>query len=278
MTAIEDQIEARPYLVGEETYVIPWYLQAPPVGQFCMNSLVIRGREPVIVDTGSPANRVAWLDAVFSLVEPEDVRWVFLSHDDRDHAGNLLAVLDACPNATLLTTWFSIGRMAEEWITPLDRCRFLNDGDRVDAGDRTLTAFTPPLFDNPTTRGLFDSRTGVLWGVDTFAMPVASPMEDAYEVDDDLFADGILFGAQLVAPWHRWLDERKYLTHLDAIASLPIKTVASCHGPAMHGKRIDTAIDVLRHITTAGPWAPYSQSDLEMWLSSMHAGDASGQT
>src|SRR5438552_1226219 len=83
-----------------------------------------------------------------------DVRWIFLSHDDRDHAGNLLPVLAACPNATLLTNWFSIGRMAEEWMTPLDRCRFLNDGERLDIGDRTLSAIRPPLFDNPTTRGV----------------------------------------------------------------------------------------------------------------------------
>jgi hypothetical protein len=27
----------------------------------------------------------------------------------------------------------------------------------------------PPIFDGPTTRGLFDERTGVLWGVDSFA-------------------------------------------------------------------------------------------------------------
>ena len=74
---------------------------------------------------------------MWGIVEPEDVRWIYLSHDDRDHSGNLMQVLDACPNATLLTTWFSIGRMADEWMLPLDRCRFLNDGEQLDAGDRT---------------------------------------------------------------------------------------------------------------------------------------------
>lgn len=64
--------------------------------------------------------------AAWSIVDPLDVRWVFLSHDDRDHSGNLLAILATCPNATLLTTWFSIGRMAEEWESTArsaDRCR-----------------------------------------------------------------------------------------------------------------------------------------------------------
>ena len=129
MTTTTD-LSMTPYQVADETFVVPWILEAPPVGLFPMNSLVIRGAEPVIVDTGSPANREQWLNNVWNLVDPMDVRWIFLSHDDRDHAGNLLPVLAACPNATLLTNWFSIGRMAEEWMTPLDRCRFLNDGER----------------------------------------------------------------------------------------------------------------------------------------------------
>src|SRR4051812_46556242 len=99
MSTTDTHQVTRAYQVAEETFVVPWVMEAPPVGHFSMNSMVIRGKEPVIVDTGSPANRDAWLDAVFSLVEPDDVRWVFLSHDDRDHSGNLLDVLEACPNA-----------------------------------------------------------------------------------------------------------------------------------------------------------------------------------
>ena len=40
-----------------------------------------------------PADRLTKDDFfadVFSIVEPEDVRWLFLSHDDPDHTGNLV--------------------------------------------------------------------------------------------------------------------------------------------------------------------------------------------
>ena len=62
-----------------------------------INSMVILGAEPVIVDTGTPANRKQWLDDVFSIVDPDDVRWVFLSHDDVDHTGNLDQVMTRAP-------------------------------------------------------------------------------------------------------------------------------------------------------------------------------------
>jgi len=265
----ESELSMRPYQVGDETFVVPWLLEAPPVGLFCMNSLVIRGAQPMIVDTGSPANRQEWLDNLWSVVDPQDVRWIFLSHDDRDHAGNLMAVLEACPNATLLTTWFSVGRMAEEWMTPLDRCRFVNDGDQLDLGDRSVTAFRPPVFDNPTTRGIFDHQSGVMWAVDTFANPVSAPLEDAADIADDEFTEGQLLGGRVVAAWHPWLDEQKFHAYIDQVQSMPIEVVVSCHAPALRGDRIARGFEILRMLPTTDPWQAYTNTDLDTWLAAM---------
>src|SRR5687767_3639065 len=119
MATAEVALSMSPYRVADETFIIRWLLEAPSIGYIAINSLLIRGKEPIIVDTGAPFDRERWLENIAGLVEPADVKWIFLSHDDRDHAGNLLAALEACPNATLLTSWFSIGRMAEEWMTPM---------------------------------------------------------------------------------------------------------------------------------------------------------------
>ena len=54
MTITPDQLRMSPYEVAEETFVIPWMVEAPPVGLFCMNSLVIRGEQPRVVDTEVP--------------------------------------------------------------------------------------------------------------------------------------------------------------------------------------------------------------------------------
>lgn len=261
-----------PYQVAQETFIVPWMLDAPPVGLFPMNSMVIRGHQPVLVDTGAPANREQWLRAVGDLVDLDDVRWIFLSHDDRDHSGNLLAALEACPNATLLTTWFSVGRMFEEWETPLDRCRFLNDGDVVDAGDRQLVAVRPPVFDNPTSRALFDTSTGVLWSVDTFATNVAEPFADAAALDEEAFRDGQLLGARLVAAWHPWLDGAKFSAYVRRVQELPLTALAGCHTPVIRGDRMQTAFDLLHQLPDIEPWSEFTQADLEMWMSASEAG------
>ena len=108
-----------------------------------LNTLVIRAAEPVVVDTGVAENREQYLADVFSLVEPEDVRWVFLSHDDVDHTGNVNALMDACPNATLVSNWFMVERMTASLAVPLTRQRWIDDGGTLDVGDRTLHALRP---------------------------------------------------------------------------------------------------------------------------------------
>jgi hypothetical protein len=80
----------------------------------------------------------------------------------------------------------------------------------VDVGDRTLFAKRPPLYDNPTTRALFDPKTSVLWSVDTFATNVAAPMPYIGELSDNEFRDGQFFGGRLVSPWATLLDGQKF--------------------------------------------------------------------
>ena len=137
-----------------------------------LNSLVIRGKEPVVVDTGFAHSRDEFLADVFSVVEPEDIRWVFISHDDVDHTGNLNALMAAAPNATAIIDWFMAERMGGTLeVSPL-RQRWVGDGEVVDVGDRKLLTIRPPIFDSPTTRGLFDTTTGVYWASDSFATPM----------------------------------------------------------------------------------------------------------
>ena len=66
-----------PELIAPDTYVIRQLAGEGhgPVATF-VNSMVITGAEPVIVDCGPAISREAWLETVFGLVEPEDVRWI----------------------------------------------------------------------------------------------------------------------------------------------------------------------------------------------------------
>ena len=152
--------------------------------------MVIRAAEPVVVDTGVVENRDQYLADVFSVVEPEDIRWVFISHDDIDHTGNLNALMELAPNATAIVNWFMVDRMGATLAVPPTRQRWIGDGESFEVGDRTLHAVRPPVFDSPTTRGLYDSKTGVYWSSDSFACADADPGRHGVGLRPGLLARG----------------------------------------------------------------------------------------
>lgn len=237
-----------PQLIAPETWLIPNLFPAGE-GQFIpVNTMLIRGAEPVIVDTGAPVHRELWLEKVFSLVEPEDVRWVFLSHDDGDHTGALLDVLERCPNATLVTNFFSVERLAlDKVVPPLDRMRWVDEGSSFDAGDRTLHLFKPPIFDGPTTRGLYDPTTATAWAVDSFACATTGTL-DVHELPRDLVEESMPAMNSLVSPWHQWIDPVAYRRHVDQIESLGLLAVASAHGPVLTGDAIREGFESVRRL------------------------------
>jgi len=245
-----EQLPVEPHPVTSDTFLIPT-IAAEPSGAFISaNTLVIRGAEPVIVDTGCSLVREDWLAKVFSVVEPDDVRWVFVSHDDHDHIGNLETVLDLCPQATLVGNWTMTARLGGDIELPLHRMRWVDAGESFDVGDRTLHLVRPPLFDSPATRGLFDASTGVLWAVDTFGAMVQGAIVEADDADPDLYAGTFPALNQWNTPWLEWVDADRFTAHVRQTADLPLTAVASAHGPILRGARIATAFDDTLALTT----------------------------
>lgn len=264
-----------PARIATDTWVI--HSVQPTLGQplfVHLNSMVVRGAEPMIVDTGTVANREQWLQDVFSLVEPDDVRWIFLSHDDVDHTGNLEEAMSACPNAQLVCSWAMVERHTNCFDFPLDRCRWVTDGDELDIGDRTLRALRPPVFDSPTTRGLFDPTTGVYWAADTFATPLTDPAMGVADLDPEFWSFGLaLFALGAVSPWLSMVDEVKYGRFVDGVQNLDITTVASCHSPVLEGPFIERAFARIRELPSIAPPPLPDQSMLDQVVAATsHAG------
>lgn len=264
-TPVAPTIRVPPTQIAADTWVIHSVQQA--LGQplfIYLNSMVILGAEPMIVDTGTIANRKQWLEDVFSLVDPADVRWLFLSHDDVDHTGNLDETLSACPNATIVCSWAMVERHTNCFEFPHHRCRWVTDGEALDIGDRTLQALRPPVYDSPTTRGLFDPTTGVYWAVDSFATPLPTPETAIADLDREFWEFGLmLFALGAVSPWLSLVDETKYNRYVDRVQSLDIRTIAGCHTPVIEGQFIDRVFAHTRQLPSLDPPRLPDQSVLD---------------
>ena len=244
-----------PQRVADDTWLVQ-QVQEALGAPLCVNinSLVIAGAEPVLVDTGSPANRRQWLEDTFSLIDPSDVAYVFVSHDDIDHTGNLAEVLALCPQALLVASWAIIERHTCAFDFPLARSRWLEDGDTLRLVDRTLRLVRPPTFDSPTTRGLFDQATGVYWAADSFATPSTQAIEPTVgELDLDFWRHGLsMFAHHAISPWLSMVDPDLYSARVRSVQALGMTTIAGAHTPLITERSIPTAFD----LTVALPSEP----------------------
>jgi flavorubredoxin len=259
MKLSEPTFHQTPTEVAPGTYVIHEVQHAlgQPLSVF-INSAVIDGDEPVIIDTGSHRNQRAWLEDAFGLVDPKAVKWLFLSHEDADHTGSLDEVMEACPNATLVCSWALMERHTNAFEFPLDRCRWMDDGVTFDAGDRQFSVLRPPIYDSPSTRGLFDHHSGVYWAVDSFATPVPGGEgaetlpRDVSEFDEGFWTDGLtMFAHHALAPWLRLVDPTRFGVEVDRLSTLPISTIISAHSPTISGSQVSAAFEKMRALPQA---------------------------
>ena len=147
---------------------------------------------------------------------------------------------------------------------PIDRCQWVMDGESLDIGDRTLLALRPPVYDSPTTRGLFDPTTGLYWSSDAFATPLPDPAAGIADLDPEFWEFGMtLFAMGALSPWLSLVDPVKYGKEVDRVQDLDIKIVAGCHTPVLEGPFIDKAFARLRELPSIDPPPMPDQSVLD---------------
>jgi glyoxylase-like metal-dependent hydrolase (beta-lactamase superfamily II) len=247
-------------------------VEVPTLGALPINAFVLHSEQPVLVDTGRPVAKGEFLDALGTAVDLADIRWIWLTHPDRDHMGSLFDVLAAAPQARLVTNFFAAGYMTVEFDVPFHRLHLLNPGESLDVGDRRLHAFRPPLFDSPMTVGFYDDKTGTLFSSDCFGAPL--PDVDTALSDDigGIPADDVR-GAQLAwagadSPWVRNTDVAKFRSTYDGLRRWAPVSVLSTHLPPAHGQS-DVLFDMLDHAHEAPELDAPNQAMLEAMLAGM---------
>ncbi len=129
-------------------------------GSLAINAFVMHGDEPLLVDTGAVVEADDFMTALRTVIDPTELRWIWLSHTDFDHIGSLHTLLDENPQLRVITTFFGMGIMGLSAMPlPPERVRLVNPGERVRVGNRTLRAIKPPVYDNAVTTGFYDETS-----------------------------------------------------------------------------------------------------------------------
>ena len=260
------------YRAAPDIDVLTSAFPIPGLGFVPINAFVLHGDEPVLVDTGAVVERDEFLEALRTVVDVSDLRWIWLTHTDADHIGALHALLDENADLKIVTTFLGVGAMSLADPLPLDRVHLVNPGQQLEAGDRTLTALRPPTFDNPCTTGFHDGRSGTLFSADSFGALLADVPQSAEDLTEAELQEGQALWATLDSPWLHSVDADTFASQLDGIRRLDPSMILSSHLPAASADLTERLLATLAAVPTGPAFAGPDQAALELLLADMTTG------
>ena len=221
------------YKAATDIEVLTSSFPIPGFGSVPINAFVIKGPEPILVDTGTVVESPSFMAALRSVIDPAELRWIWLTHTDFDHIGSLNQLLAENPRIRVITTFLGVGIMSLTTAPlPMDRVYLVNPGQKVTLGGRTLTAVKPPAFDNPSTTGFYDEKSGAFFSSDCFGALLSEIPQSAADLSEKDLREGQIFWATLDAPWLQKVDRGAFARELDSIRKMAPKMVLSSHLPA----------------------------------------------
>ena len=260
------------YRAAPDIDVLTTSFPIPGFGSVPINAFVLHGSEPVLVDTGAVVEREQFMTALQSVIDPARIRWIWLTHPDFDHIGALHQLLAENPRIRVITTFLGVGILSLSAPLPMDRVHLVNPGQRITTGDRTLTAVKPPVFDNPSTTGFHDDRSGALFSSDCFGALLSAVPESASDLSDDDLRQGQILWATVDSPWLQWVDGAAFARELDRIRGIEPSMVLSTHLPAAPGRMMERLLASLAAVPGSQPFVGPDQAALEQMLAQMTAG------
>ncbi|HXZ62287.1 MAG TPA: MBL fold metallo-hydrolase [Acidimicrobiales bacterium] len=235
-------------------------------GNLAINAFVIHAAEPVLVDTGAVRESDDFMAALRSLIDPADLRWLWLTHTDFDHIGSLHRLLEENERLRVITSFLGVGIMSLAAPLPMDRVYLINPGQTLDVGDRTLTAVRPPAFDNPITTGLRDERSGIFFSSDCFGALLDEVPESAEDLTDAALREGQVFWATVDSSWLHQVDRVAFASALDRVRALEPTMVLSSHLPAARGSSMERLLGALAAVPDAPAFVGPDQAALAQML------------
>ncbi len=139
---------------------------------------------PLLFDAGSHVHRGQIMAELQMLLGDTPVGYVFLTHTELPHTGNLSTILTAWPTAKIVVSSAILPYCELPWWVKPEQIMYGYAGTNEVYGGRPISFLDGILKDQPGTHWMYDGQTGTLFTADAFGYLFPSSAENQF--DDEL--------------------------------------------------------------------------------------------
>jgi flavorubredoxin len=190
------------------------------------NSYVVKSKKTAVIDTV----KILFVDEFLKKVEEvtpfEEIDYIILNHLEPDHSSSLLRLLEKAPKAKIYCSKKAQG-MIETLYQITENIHVVEEGEKLDLGDKELVFYMDPLVHWPETMITYDSKEQVLFSCDAFGSYKALDLGifDDEVNPDDYYEETIRYFSNIVAKYVKYVKKA-----MEKLEGLPIKIIAPAHG------------------------------------------------
>ena len=235
----------------------------PVTHEPCM-AYVILGQKTIMMDTGHFGLWYSLEGQLETVLQGRPLDYVFVSHQEIPHTGNLGRLLAKYPNAK------AVGNVCDYHLfhpeIALDRLVMMRHGDRLDLGDREIVFLDAIWKDLSGTMWAYDTRRKLIFSADMFGYihladdHVCGTM--LHEMDEALAAKNTERPALPFTGMRQRDQKARVAAYRRLIAQYPVEIVTSGHTAPIMGPRLQPMIDKLLHSIETDP-PRFLQSDAD---------------
>ncbi|NIQ06162.1 MAG: FprA family A-type flavoprotein [Candidatus Korarchaeota archaeon] len=224
MVKIADSI----YWVGVNDHVLDLFEAMWPIPEgISYNSYLITDDKVALIDAVKENFLKEYLEKIERYTDPRDIDYLIVNHMEPDHSGSIPLIRRLNPNIEIVGTK-QTKKLLNDFFGITEGVRFVDEGDSLALGERTLTFFKTPYIHWPETMMTYDATDHILFSGDafgTFGTIEGQIFDD--RIDVKYYEDeGVRYFSNVVG-----LYSKPVQAAIKKLESVKIDTVASTHGP-----------------------------------------------
>ena len=190
------------------------------------NAYLILDEQNAVIDSVKAPHAATLLENIQAHIPLDKVDYLVVNHAEPDHSGSVPAVMQACPNATLVCDEKCRKALDMHYDTAGWRFRIVKTGDHLKLGRRHLEFLETPMVHWPESMFTYVPEEKLLFSMDAFGQHFASATRfDDTEDLNVIMAEAKTYYANIVM-----LYARSIRATLTAAGGLDIGMIAPSHG------------------------------------------------